>query len=40
METQLLSDMSSWELEQRDFFIGIVTDTAANLNSLGRKIDE
>jgi len=39
METQLVSDMGSWELE-RDFFIGIVTDTAANMNSLGREIEE
>ena len=39
MENQLVSDMRSWELE-RDFFIGIVTDTAANMNSLGREIEE
>jgi hypothetical protein len=37
MENQLISDMHSWELE-RDFFIAIVTDTAANMNSLGREI--
>jgi len=39
MEHQLVSDMHNWELE-RDFFIGIVTDTAANMNSLGREIEE
>ena len=31
--------MSNWELE-RDFFIATVTDTAANMNSLGREIEE
>ena len=39
MEHQLVSDMHNWELE-RDFFIGIVTDTTANMNSLGREIEE
>ena len=33
------SDHRRWELE-RNFFIGIVTDTAANMNSLGREIEE
>jgi hypothetical protein len=39
IEHQLVSDMRNWELE-RDFFIGIVTDTAANMNSLRREIEE
>ena len=38
MENQLVSDMRSWELE-RNFFIGIITDTAANMNLLGREIE-
>jgi hypothetical protein len=39
MEAQLVSDMCSWELECYSF-IGIVTDTAANMNSIGREIEE
>jgi hypothetical protein len=39
MEHQLVSDMHNWELEC-DFFIGIVTDTTADMNSLGREIEE
>ena len=38
METQLVSDMGSWELDH-DFIIGIVTDTTANMNSLEREIE-
>jgi hypothetical protein len=39
MENQLVSDMRSWELDP-NLFIGIVTDTAANMKSLGREIEE
>jgi hypothetical protein len=38
MENQLALSMESWGLD-RDCFIGIVTDTAANMNSLGREIE-
>jgi hypothetical protein len=39
MENQLVSDMCCWELYPNSF-IDIITDTAANMNSLGREIEE
>ncbi len=39
MENQLTLDMQSWGLD-RNCFVGIVTDTAANINSVGREIEE
>jgi len=39
MENQLTLSMESWGLD-RDCVIGIVTDTAANMSSLGREIEE
>lgn len=38
MENQLALSMESWGLDH-DCFIGIITDTAANMNSLGREIE-
>ncbi len=39
IENQLVSDMHSWELE-KVLFIGLATDTAAIMNSLGREIEQ
>jgi hypothetical protein len=38
MEAQLVSDMNAWELH-RDLFIAIVTDSAANMNLVGKQIE-
>ncbi len=38
MEAQLLSDMNTWELH-RDFFIAVVTDSAAKINLVGKQIE-